>query len=91
MIDPTLVTTKTTYGSAPSVSTLNGDISLEQAAGRLAVYDENRVARTVVDILGLTTSDPDGTQRLRAGIASSDGRSGIRDTKTGVDLRDNGI
>lgn len=91
MIDPTLVTVKTTYGSAPSVSTFNGDIRLEQDANRLAVYDGNRVARTVVDILGLTTSDPDGTQRLRAGIAQSDGRTIIATTKTGVDLRSGGI
>lgn len=91
MINPSLVTITTTYGSAPSISTLNGDISLEQAAGRLAVYDGNRVARTVVDIYGLTTSDPDGTQRLRAGIARDDGRSGIWDTKPGIDLRDEGI
>lgn len=91
MIDPTQITTRTTYGSAPSISTLNGDISLEQAAGRLAVYDENRVARTVVDIYGLTTADPDGTQRLRAGIARDDGRTGVWDTKPGIDLRDNGI
>lgn len=91
MIDPSQVTTRTTYGSAPSVDTFNGDIRLEQGVNRLAVYDGNRVARTVVDILGLTTSDPDGTQRLRAGIAQSDGRTIIAATKTGVDLRSGGI
>lgn len=91
MIDTSLVTTTTTYGGSPSVSTLNGTISLEQAAGRLAVYDENLVARTVVDIRGLTTTDPDGTQRVRVGIASDDGRAGNWTTKPGVDLRDSGI
>lgn len=91
MINPSQVTTRTTYGSAPSISTLNGDISLEQSAGRLAVYDENRVARTVVDIYGLSTSDPNSDLRVRTGIASSDGRSGIWVSKPGIDLRDQGI
>ena len=91
MIDPSQVTIRTTYGSAPSIDTFNGDIRLEQGVNRLAVYDENRVARTVVDILGLTTSDPDGTQRLRSGIAQDDGRTIIAVSKPGIDLRDEGI
>lgn len=91
MINPSQVTIQTTYGSAPSVDTFNGDIRLEQNANRLAVYDSNKVARTVVDIYGLTTSDPDGTQRLRAGIARSDGRTIIINTEPGTDLRDLGV
>lgn len=91
MIDPSQVTIRTTYGSAPSVDTFNGDIRLEQGANRLAVYDGNKIARTVVDIYGLTTSDPDGTQRVRTGIARSDGRSGSWVSDDGIDLRADGI
>lgn len=79
------------YSGQNNISTFNGNISLETAKGRLVVRDNNQTERTTLDILGLTVADPDGTQRLRAGIASSDGRSGFWDTKTGKDLRDNGI
>lgn len=74
MIDPTQVTTTTTYGSAPSVSTLSGNISLEQAAGRLAVYNNNGVPLTIVDQTGFLTTDGVTSTRINPpGIIQNDG------------------
>lgn len=92
MTVPAGYTEKISLSSERRISTLSGDIRLEQNRGRLAVYQSNTgVARTVVDVLGLTTSDPDGTQRLRAGITRSDGRTIIYASEPGVDIRTKGI
>ena len=74
MIDPSQVRTTTSYGGAPTVATLNGNISLEQAAGRLAVYDNNGVALTVVDQSGFLTTDGTTSTRINPpGIVQNDG------------------
>lgn len=82
----------TSYTGQQNISTFNGNILIDSARGEIAIRETGSpIKRTVLDKLGLTTSDPDGTQRLRAGIAQSDGRTIIATTKTGVDLRSGGI
>lgn len=88
---PTGYSQTVSYGGARRVSTLDGKISLEQNVGKLSVKDNANVERTRVDLLGLTTIDPDGTERLRAGVARTDGRSGVWVSKPGVDIRDEGV
>lgn len=83
---------ETSYTGQQNISTFNGNILIDNARGEIAIRETGSpIKRTVLDKLGLTTSDPDGTQRLRAGIAQSDGRTIIATTKTGVDLRSGGI
>ena len=79
------------YTGQKNVSTFNGKIRIDDIRGFVGIADENNVVRSRLDLLGLTTVDPDGTERLRAGIARSDGRSGFWDTKPGIDLRDEGL
>lgn len=82
----------TSFTGQQNISTFNGNILIDNARGEIAIRETGSpIKRTVLDKLGLTTSDPDGTQRLRAGIAQSDGRTIIATTKTGVDLRSGGI
>ena len=83
---------ETSYTGQQNISTFNGNILIDNARGEIAIRETGSpIKRTVLDKLGLTTSDPDGTQRLRAGITQSDGRTIIATTKTGVDLRSGGI
>ena len=82
----------TSFTGQQNISTFNGNILIDNARGEIAIRETGSpIKRTVLDKLGLTTSDPDGTQRLRAGIAESDGRTIIATTKTGIDLRSGGI
>lgn len=79
-------------GGSRRISTLSGDIRLEQNKGRLAVYDTGTSQeRTIVDIRGLTTIRSDGTYAGRYGQASNDNRDGAWVAAPNIDLRDLGI
>lgn len=54
-------------------------------------FDDNKVERSRLGELGLTTIRDDGTHANRVGQAQSDKRDGIWSAKPGVDLRDEGI
>lgn len=83
---------ETSYTGQQNISTFNGNILIDNARGEIAIRETGSpIKRTVLDKLGLTTSDPDGTQRVRSGIASSDGRSGSWVSDDGEDLRNDGI
>lgn len=83
---------ETSYTGQQNISTFNGNILIDNARGEIAIRETgNPTKRTVLDKLGLTTSDPDGTQRIRAGIASDDGRAIIYTSSPGVDIRSEGI
>lgn len=83
---------ETSYTGQQNISTFNGNILIDSARGEIAIRETGSpIKRTVLDKLGLTTSDPNGDLRIRTGIASDDNRSGIWVSKPGIDLRDEGI
>lgn len=60
-IDINNITVRDTTGGDPRVTTLNGDIALEQNRGRLVVYDPiTNKERTIQDINGFQVNNPDG-------------------------------
>jgi hypothetical protein len=74
------------YTGASSVSTLSGDIRLEQSKGRLVIYDpSNQQELTVVDRTGFLFSD--GTDR-RIKLGSYATRVGFWMSKPGEDVID---
>lgn len=93
MIDPTQVRITTSYGGAPSVSTLNGNISLEQAAGRLAIYDPiTKQPRNVQDVSGTHIYDEQGREMTRLdtlGLTTIEASSGHLKNRVGI-AGDNG-
>lgn len=68
-----------------SISTLNGDISLNQNAGNLIVR-RNGIELTRVDARGFTYSQQDGKRRILLGAAPNDGRVGFWISKTNIDV-----
>lgn len=78
-------TQKITYPGQRKVSTLSGDISLEQNLGRLIVR-RNGIVLTQLDSEGYTYSQPSGVRRIREGASPSDGRIGHWISKPDVDV-----
>lgn len=74
------------YSSAESVSTLSGDIRLEQSKGRLVIYDTITQRELVeIDRTGFLFSDANN-RRIKIGSAPDDGRVGNWISKPGTDV-----
>lgn len=74
------------YKGQSSVSTLGGQIKLEQNRGRLVVYDpETQRELNVVDRQGYTFSDAT-VRRIRIGSSPNDDRVGIWVSKPTIDV-----
>lgn len=67
MIDPSQVTTSTTYGGVPSVSTFDGSVKLNTGANDLTVHTMDGKLNSL-DKEGIHTYDPvQGIERFRSG------------------------
>lgn len=76
------------HSGAENITTLSGDIRLEQNRGRLVVYDPiTHRELNVVDRTGYTFSDA-SDRRIKIGSAPDDGRVGIWTSKPGIDVID---
>lgn len=85
------IVTSITVPSQGLTGSLNGRLQINEGTGRISISDTLGRERTRLDILGLTTSDTDGTERLRAGITRSTGETILAITDPGDDLRNDGI
>lgn len=85
------IVTTITVPSQGLTGSLSGRLQINEGLGRLSISDTSGRERTRLDVLGLTTSDIDGTERLRAGISRSTGETILAITDPGDDLRDDGI
>lgn len=74
------------YKGQSSVSTLGGQIKLEQGRGRLVVYDPvSQRELNVVDSEGYTFAD-DQVRRIRIGLSPTRDRVGVWVSKPGIDV-----
>lgn len=82
------ITETFSYTGQSSVSTYGGQIRLEQASGRLVIYDPiTQRELNVVDRTGYLFSDATD-RRIKIGTAPDDGRVGIWQSKPGEDVID---
>ncbi len=70
-----------------TISTLNGNISLNQNEGSLVVK-RNGVELTRVDARGFIYSNQDGVRQILIGANPKNGKVRIYNTKDGVDVID---
>ena len=92
MIDPTLLTTETTYSGQQNLSTLNGTISLQTGRGRLVVSKADGTEKTIQDIDGFHVNDDNGDEMTlidTRGINTIDPTTGVYRGRWGISTTDN--
>ena len=76
------------HSGADNITTLSGDIRLEENRGRLVIYDPvTKRELNVVDRTGYTFSDA-ADRRIRQGTNPKSGDVGVYVSKPGVDVID---
>ena len=74
------------HNGAKATSTLSGDIRLEEAKGRLVIYDPTNGNELVnINRTGFLFADSD-ERRIKIGAAPDDGRVGFWQTPNGKDV-----